>query len=100
MIDGNSSDRYILEIGLEYPDELHEMDNDYPLALKKHKIIYDMLSEYCSDIAHNYKIKIGNVNKLVPNLNYVLYHGNRHLYLSLGTKLTRVHRILKLKQYD
>ena len=59
-----------------------------------------MLSEYCRDIAHNYKIKIGNVNKLVPNLNYVLYHGNRHLYLSLGTKLTRVHRILKLKQYD
>ena len=55
-------------MGLEYPDELHEMDNDYPLALEKHKIIYDMLSEYCSDIAHNYKIKIGNVNKLVPNL--------------------------------
>ena len=68
MIDGNSSDRYILEMGLEYPDELHEMDNGYPLALEKHKIIYDMLSEYCSDIAHNYKIKIGNVNKLVPNL--------------------------------
>ena len=25
----NSSDGYILEVGLEYPDELHELHNDY-----------------------------------------------------------------------
>ena len=39
MIDGNSSDRYMLEIGLEYPDELHEMNNDYPLAPEKQDYI-------------------------------------------------------------
>ena len=27
-----------------------------------------MLSKYCSDIANKYGIKIGGVNKLVPNL--------------------------------
>ena len=26
---------YILEVDLEYPDELHELDNDYPLASEK-----------------------------------------------------------------
>ena len=27
-----------------------------------------MLSKYCSDIADNYGIKVGEVSKLVPNL--------------------------------
>ena len=31
----NSSDGYILEVDLKYADELHELDNDYPLALEK-----------------------------------------------------------------
>ena len=26
---------YILEIDLEYPEELHELHNDYPLAAEK-----------------------------------------------------------------
>ena len=32
----NSSIGYILEIGLEYPDELHALRNDYPLAPAKY----------------------------------------------------------------
>ena len=31
----NSSDGYILEVDLKQADELHELDNDYPLALEK-----------------------------------------------------------------
>ena len=38
-----------------------------------------MLSQYCSDIAKKYGIKVGGVNKLVPNLGnkskYVVYLG-------------------------
>ena len=34
-IEENSSNGYILEADLEYPDELHELHNDCPLAQKK-----------------------------------------------------------------
>ena len=102
LISENSFDGYILEVDLQYPDELHELHNDYPLAPEKLEINYDMLSKYCSNIANKYDIKIGGVNKLVPNLGnrrkYVLHFKNIQQYLSLGMKLTKVHRILKFKQ--
>ena len=51
LIEENSSIGYILEIHLEYPNELHELHNDYPLASEKLEISNDMLPKYCSDIA-------------------------------------------------
>ena len=35
----NSFDRYILEVGLEYPNEWHVLHNDYPLAQRKLELI-------------------------------------------------------------
>ena len=64
----DSSIGYILEVDLEYPNKLHNLHNDYPLAPEKLEISEKMLSKYCSDIAHKYGIKVGGVNKLVPNL--------------------------------
>ena len=103
-IDENSPIGYISEVDLEYPRELHDLHNDYPLAPEKVEIGQNMLSKYCSDIADEYGIKIGGVNKLVPNLRnkekYVVHYRNLQLYLSLGMKLTKVYRILKFKQSD
>ena len=42
----NSPIGYILELDLEYPDELHVLHNDYALAPEKLTIPYDMLSDY------------------------------------------------------
>ena len=95
---------YFLEVDLEYPDELHELHNDYPLAPEKLAVSSDMLSKYCKKIADKYEIKVGDVKKLIPNLgnktNYVVHYRNFQLYLSLGMKLTKIHRVLKFKQFD
>ena len=45
----NSFVGYILEVDLEYPDELHNLHNDYPLAPEKLGITQNKLSKYCSD---------------------------------------------------
>ena len=103
-IEENSSNGYILEVDLKYPDELHQLHNDYHLAPEKLEISHDKLSNYCSNIANKYDIQIGGVNKLVPNLGnkskYVLHYRNLLLYLSLEMKLVSVHRILKFTQSD
>ena len=39
-IKNNSSTGYVLEVDLEYPKELHDVHNDYPLAPEKLMIIH------------------------------------------------------------
>ena len=61
-----------------------------------------MLFNYCKNIAGEYAIKLGDVEKSIPNLgnktNYVLHYRNYQLYLSLGMKLTKIHWVSKFKQ--
>ena len=71
-----------LEVDLEYPEDLHDLHNDYPLAPER--------------------IKIGNVEKLIPNLNnktnYVVHYENLKLYESLDLKITKIHRAIKFEE--
>ena len=72
----------ILEVDLEYPVELHDLHNEYPLAPEK--------------------LQIGKVEKLVPNLQnktkYVIHHTTLKLYERLGLKITKVHRGITFKE--
>ena len=43
---------FILEVDSEYPQELHDIHNDYPLAPEKNNIPKEWLSEYFSEIAN------------------------------------------------
>ena len=74
----------ILEVDLEYPDDIHDLHNDYPLAPER--------------------IMVNGVEKLIPILNnkkkYVLHHTNLKQYLSMGLKLTKIHRGVKFLERD
>ena len=103
-VSGKSLMGYFPEVDLEYSDELHELHNDYPLVPEKIAVSSDMLSNYCKKIADKYEMKIGDVKKLIPNLdsktNGVVQYRSLQLYLSLGMKLAKIHRVLKLNQSD
>ena len=74
----------ILEVDLEYPKELHDLHNDYPLAPER--------------------ISCGKVEKLIPNLRdkekYVIHYKNLKQYLKLGLKLKRIHRGIKFVESE
>ena len=92
----------ILEVDLKYPEELHNLHNDYPLAAEKIKVTDNMLSKYCKNISDKYNISTGLVHKLIPTLsnkkNYVLHYRNLQLYIDLGLKVDKIHRVLEFKQ--
>ena len=93
---------HIYEVDLEYPRELHDLHNDYPCAPEKIKVSDDMLSDYCREIKNKFNISSGNVNKLIPTLNdkknYVIHEELLKLYLNLGLKLKKVHRVLEFDE--
>ena len=73
----------ILEVDLEYPKSLHDLHSDYPLAPEQ--------------------IEVNKLLKVIPNLGdkkkYILHYENLKQYqLSLGLKLTRIHRGIKFKE--
>ena len=92
----------ILEVDLEYLQELHDMHNDYPVCPEKVKVTNNMLSGYCKNIAKKYSISIGLISKLIPTLRdkkeYMLHYRNLQLYLDLGLKIKKIHRVLEFNQ--
>ena len=72
----------ILEVDLEYPKELHDNHNEYPLAPER--------------------LRVNKVDKLIPNLNnkekYVIHHKNLKQYLGLGLKLIKIHKGVKFNE--
>jgi len=98
----DSEDGYILEVDLEYPQELHDSHSDYPLAPEEMKISTEMLSPYCKQLHDDLNLGNAPVSKLVPNLNhkskYILHYRNLQLYLSLGMRLKNIHRVLVFAQ--
>ena len=76
----NSSTGYVLEVDLEYPQKLHDIHTDYPLAPEKINIPKEWLCDYCLKIANGHNITTETVKKLLPNLmnkkNYVIHYRN------------------------
>ena len=75
----------ILEVDLEYPEELHDLHNDYPLCPERVECDH-------------------GVKKLIPNLrhknNYVVHYKTLMQYLNLGVELKKIHRGIKFIECD
>lgn len=69
---------------MEYPKELHDLYNNYPLALE-------------NIIPPGSKVK-----KQIPNLwnkaKYVVHYENLNLYESLGMKITKIHKRIRFEE--
>ena len=47
---------YFIECDLEYPKELHDLHNDYPLAPEKLIVQDDWLSLFCKNLKEKFKL--------------------------------------------
>ena len=98
----NSGHGYILEVDLEYP-ALHREHNDYPLAPEKLKVEKHWMSPYQQKLIDELNVSGVEVREtgakpLLPKTRYVLHYRNLQLYLQLGLKLTKVHKVLQFNQ--
>ena len=75
---------------IEYPAELHDLHNDYPLAPERMLVTQDMLSPYAKALQAKMDIGDDTVPKLVPNLmdktNYVADIRNLAYYRDMGLR--------------
>ena len=88
---------YILEVDLDYPNELHDDHNDYPLAPENLTITPEMYSPLQLE-----KFPMEKQKKLTPNLynksNYVIHYRNLQQCINLKMQLKKVHRVLEFEQ--
>lgn len=90
----------ILEVDLEYPEELHDLHNDFSLAPDKMRVEPSTFSDWCTRAA-GVNLKASEP-KLIPTLsskrNYVFHWQNLLLYLSLDLKVTKIYRGLCFRE--
>ena len=85
---------------LEYPEEMHDSHNSYPLVPEK-KVVTQM-SEYQMRLRADLNIDPPNSEKLVLTLEdkekYVVHHRNLQFCLKKGMRLKKVHRVFEFDQ--
>ena len=112
---------YILEVDMHLPDEHHEKMSDYPVAPEKKPINGTQLSNYQrqilrDDIVASMKKDLPpdeesidrkiddrkSCDKLIldyePKTKYAVHYRNLKLYMQLGMKVTKIHRVLSFEQ--
>ena len=93
---------FILEVDVDYPYELHDSLSDYPLCCEATSVQPEELSPYTRSLAEKLKINPTGCRKLIGNLKskmrYAVHYRNLKLFVSLGMKVTKIHRIISFKQ--
>ena len=95
--------RYFIECDLEYPAELHDFHNDYPLAPERVAVTPSVLSEKQVEVARHYSrgfpqrdVKL--LHNLLNKVRYVTHYLNLKFYFEHGMKLTKIHTVMQFQQ--
>jgi len=98
----NAKNGWILEVDLEYPAELYEEHNGYPLAPEKKAVKKEWMLAYQKRLMEDLELKPPDSKKLLltheDKSKYVVHCRNLQFYLKKGMKLKHVHRVLEFEQ--
>jgi len=117
-LEDNTHEGCFLVVDLEYPKELHDLHNDYPLAPQRKRVTKDMLSNHTKEIMNKSYLflnpskkdseknkdrsKGDAVDKLIcdfsDKINYGVHYRALKFYLSQGLKLKKVHSVITFSQ--
>ena len=96
---------YTLEVDLDYPKEIQDLTESYPLAPGQESVDMEDYSVLMLDLfvaANPEKRKIQSERKLVSThrnkRNYIVHYRVLHFYLSMGLTLVGIHSVVKFKQ--
>ncbi len=96
-IDDKAATGYMFDVDLHYPKELHDLHNGYALAPENIAVTNDMLNKWQTVDRKETKVK-----KLITSFNdkkrFGLNYRLLKLYLQLGLKITKIHRVLQFTQ--
>src|SRR5271156_3772252 len=109
-IDTETDYGYMLEVDLEYPPEIHDKTQNFPLAAESRDITHDMLTDEMKILYRQLNIIRGRkedaemptCNKLVGTCynktQYVVHFKILKFYLQQGLKITKHHQCIRFKQ--
>ena len=101
-IDAEGETCYILDVNLQYPKAIHDLHNDYPLAVECKHIEEADLSPYNQYFLKEHNEKFKSTKKLCPDLkdkkSYVCSLKNLKFFIKQGLVLQKIHRILAADQ--
>ena len=93
---------YIVEVDLNYPDDLHDKHSDFPLISDKEPVDPIELSEYQSELKTALNVSNSKTKKLRQTyhskMNYVTHYRNLKFFISKGIKVNKLHRAVKFCQ--
>ena len=103
-IETGGDEGFILEVDLEYPEELHDIHESLPLAPDNVEITEAKLSPFAMDTMRGLGIKRHKATKLTGTFetkrHYVVHFKTLQFYLRQGLTLKRVRRAMAFRQKD
>ena len=93
---------FILDVDLHYPVSLHDVHNEYPLAVEHLEIMEDMLSPTVRSLLRDTGSTWRPSTKLCPNFydktHYVVHYRCLQFYVTHGLQVVKIHSIISFTQ--